>query len=194
MGGALKHGLANLFNGNGRDARQTFWYYVLGIFILRFVAGLAVSIPLMTHTIGSAVDSATSGATPEAMQAKMMASMADIMPTIAWFGVAVGVITVLLVAASLVRRLHDIGKSGWLVLIPGGLYLYALSQTPAQVDKVMEMMRNLNPETMRNPMAMMGQQGGFALLTWIPAIIVIVIGCIPSNSGPNQYGDAPVRF
>ena len=26
---AIKHNLANLFNFTGRDARQTFWYYVL---------------------------------------------------------------------------------------------------------------------------------------------------------------------
>ena len=34
MLGAIKYNLANLTNFSGRDARQTFWYYVLFLVII----------------------------------------------------------------------------------------------------------------------------------------------------------------
>ena len=42
---AIKHGLANLFNVSGRDARQAFWFYVLFIYIVIIALGVRKSTP-----------------------------------------------------------------------------------------------------------------------------------------------------
>ena len=57
MLGEIRHGLGNLANPNGRDSRQTFWYWALALFLLRFGAGLLVSIPMTAKIMVAAVSS-----------------------------------------------------------------------------------------------------------------------------------------
>jgi uncharacterized membrane protein YhaH (DUF805 family) len=65
---------------------------------------------------------------------------------------------------------------------------------PGQIDRAMEAMKSMTTSHAPDPGAMMRTQGGIALLAWVPVLIIIVIGCIRSNDGPNRYGDAPVSF
>ena len=44
---AIRHGLANLLNFSGRDARQTFWYYVLFVYVVTTVVTVLAMIPAM---------------------------------------------------------------------------------------------------------------------------------------------------
>lgn len=46
MLGAVKYNLANLANFKGRDARQTFWYYVLFLVIVQFAVSMVFTIPM----------------------------------------------------------------------------------------------------------------------------------------------------
>jgi uncharacterized membrane protein YhaH (DUF805 family) len=62
MLGAIKYNLANLFNVSGRDARQTFWYYVLAIVVLHIAASMAISIPMMATAMASAFEAANAAA------------------------------------------------------------------------------------------------------------------------------------
>jgi uncharacterized membrane protein YhaH (DUF805 family) len=194
MLGAIKYSLANLLNGNGRDARQTFWYYVLFIVILRFLASMLVSIPMMVGTMRSAVSAAQQGSDPVAAQAQMMASMVQYMPRMMWLGLIVGVVSALLLAASFIRRLHDSDLSGWWAALPLALYGYALSRVPAQMDRAMEIFSTASSGTAPDPFAMMKRQGATALLTYLPIIIMIILGVRKSTDGANRFGDTPVSF
>lgn len=194
MLGAIKHGLSNLANFTGRDARQTFWFYVLFVVILRFVAGMFVSIPMMVKIMSGAIEAGKSGAQPETTQAQMMQNMADSMQGMAWYVVAIGVITCLLLAASLARRVQDSDLPGWLVLIPGGLYAAAIWHIPGQMALAADIMRHINPANPTNPAAMMQGQMGYTLLTWIPLLLVVAAGVRPSSDGPNRFGEAPASF
>jgi uncharacterized membrane protein YhaH (DUF805 family) len=191
---AIKYGLTNVTNFNGRDARQTFWYFVLFIFVVRFVAGLFVSVPMTARMMGSAFDGARTGVDQAAMQAQMMRSMADMMPTMMWFSVAIGVVTGLLLVASLVRRLHDSDLSGWLVLIPIAIYALQLSMMPGQIQKVMAMMAAMDATKPPNPAAMMQGQGWMALLGWLPIVLILIVGLRRSTDGANRYGEEPATF
>lgn len=194
MFGAIKYGLANLANVKGRDARPTFWYYVLFLVVLRFMAGLAISLPTTAHTMSVAMQAAQNHADQAAMQAQMFAAMAESLPLAMWLGVVVGAVTAILLVASLVRRLHDSGMSGWWALLPAALQVFALAQAPTALHRAMDMLTHLDARTMPNPSAMIQAQGATALLGWLPAIAVIVIGLIRSSDGPNRFGEAPVRF
>jgi len=196
MFGAIKHGLVNLANFDGRDARQTFWYYVLFVVILRFCAGLAVSIPMMGQAMRVGFSAAQNHADPAAMQGQMFAAIASAMPTMMWLSIAVGVVTGLLLVASLVRRLHDSGHSGWWVLLPIAIHAYVLAQSPAALHRAMAVMQqfSLRDGIASNPAAMMQAQGTMALLGWVPAILIIIAGVLGSTDGPNRFGDEPVRF
>jgi len=100
----------------------------------------------------------------------------------------------LLLVASLARRLHDIGLSGWLVLVPLGLQALIFAQIPATLARVKDALAHFDGRTAPNPGAMMQGQGTAVLLGWLPALFLIVVGLINSNNGPNRFGDAPVRF
>ncbi|MBD3814359.1 MAG: DUF805 domain-containing protein, partial [Betaproteobacteria bacterium] len=61
MLGSIKYNLANLANFNGRDARQTFWYYVLFLVVIQFGAGIIAAIPMYSQIFSSAFNGAQSG-------------------------------------------------------------------------------------------------------------------------------------
>lgn len=194
MFGAIKYGLSNLVNFSGRDARSTFWYYVLCLVIVRFLAGIAISLPMTVRATAVAMEAAQSQADPATINARMIAALAETMPMVIWLGVGLALATALLLVASLVRRLHDIGLSGWLVLVPLGLQAIIFAQVPAAFERVKDVLSHFDGKTAPNPAYMMQGQGMTVLLGWLPVIFVIVIGLIKSNDGPNRFGEAPIRF
>ncbi len=196
MFGAIGHNLRNLTNFSGRDARQTFWFYVLAIAILRFVAGLAVSIPMMIGMFSGAFSAAQNGVSPDAMRQHMMGSVGAYLPMMLWTGLAIGVLSAVLLAASFVRRLHDSDLSGWWALLPLGLYAVVLARMPGQIARAMEVMNSMaaTPGFRPDPTAMMREQGGLAFLVYVPVLLIIFAGVRGSTSGPNRFGDEPGEF
>lgn len=194
MFGAIKYGLSNLINFSGRDARSTFWYYVLFVVILRFAGGIAISLPMAVRATATAMEAAQAHADIATINAKMTALVAETMPTVVWLGAALALVTALLLAASIVRRLHDVGLSGWLVLVPAGLQGIVLAQAPAAIERVKDALARYDGSTTPDPTTMMQGQGTMVLLGWLPALFIIAVGLIKSNDGPNRFGEAPVKF
>ena len=52
---AIKHGLGNLVNFHGRDARQAFWYYVLFVYVVIIVITMAWVVPMTIQAIAAGV-------------------------------------------------------------------------------------------------------------------------------------------
>lgn len=194
MFGAIKHGLSNLINFRGRDARSTFWYYVLCIVIVRFVAGIAISLPMTVRATAVAMEAVQNQADAATVNARMISTFSETMPTIIWLGVGLAVVTALLIVASVARRLHDIGLSGWLVLVPLGLQGIVFAQVPAALERVKDALSHFDGKTAPDPAYMTQGQGMTLLLGWLPAIFVIFVGVIKSTEGPNRFGEEPVKF
>ncbi len=194
MWSAMKYGMRNLFNFEGRDARQTFWYFVLFMYIVRMVSGIAIAVPMLIAIFGTIVDSAKANLDPQAMQANMMGAMAGAMEQVAWFGIAISAVTSLAILPSLVRRLHDSDLSGWWAALPGAIYALALYDAPAQMHKVAKMIATMNPENPPNSVQMMQEQGLMGLLGYAALGLVIYAGVRKSTPGPNRFGEAPVSF
>lgn len=89
FGDAVKRALTvNYCNFNGRSSRSEYWWYVLATFIFGMVLGVILNVIFGSEsTIGSIVNG--------------VVSLALFLPGL----------------GLCVRRLHDIGKSGWLVLL-----------------------------------------------------------------------------
>lgn len=194
MLGAIKHGLANLANPHGRDGRQTFLYWALFVFVLRFGAGMMVSAPLTLKIMGAAMHAARTGQDRAAAQALTMRIVAADLPMMIWTGVAIGVVTIALLGASLVRRLHDSGLSGWLVLLPGAIYGVVLARMPGQIDRIGELMARVDPANPPRAFGMMQADGMMALLGYVPLLLVAWFALRKSEDGPNRYGDDTTRF
>lgn len=189
---SIKHGLRNLANFNGRDARQTFWYYVLFVYILTTLFSMMAMIPALVAMFGNIVDTAKAGGSPDAAEQVVAASMSELFGSVGYISMAVGVAFILALAASLVRRLHDSDMSGWWAVLPGALQAYGIVQMPAQLAAMGAVMGD--PAALNDPTAMYRAQGSAGLLGWLAIGLVVWFGVRKSTPGPNVHGDAPVRF
>jgi uncharacterized membrane protein YhaH (DUF805 family) len=195
---AVKHGLGNLTHFGGRDARQVFWYYVLFLYLITIAIGMAISIPMSVEAMVSGVqqgianaENPDSAAGEAAVQAAIASSMRGYMPIVVWTGFATAAILLVGLAASLVRRLHDAGISGYWALLPLGLQAINLALIPAQLGKLDEMLAAQLTDPMASLKVYDGVVGLGALAGWSAIIVVIVLGTRKSTTGPNRYGEAP---
>ena len=195
---SMKYNLAHLTDFSGRDARQTFWFYVAFLFIVQYAIGLVVSIPMMGsmfQSAFSAVGSSEGGRIDQAeLTRTMMQQMSGYMETQMWVSVVLGALTIVLLAASFVRRLHDSGFPGWIVLVPIALHAFALVYGVMKFDALMAAMATqFDPATSASPYAIQAEIAPWSSLGWLAYVIVIGFGVLKSQSGPNRYGGEPVH-
>ena len=186
-----KHCLKNVTNLEGRDARQTFWFYVLFLVLLQFAISMLAAIPTMASAIGSSFEAAQAGMDPERMEARIMAEMAGSLGTMMWVGIASSVAITLLFVAAFVRRLHDAGYTGWLVLVPvviQALAMYAQVDQTAQLQEIFA--SGASPEQMQ-AMQLEATSNPLNYISWLGYLFVIVFGVFKSQPGPNRYGEEP---
>ncbi len=197
---AIKHGLTNLFNGQGRDARQAFWFYVLFIYIVTTAISMAVSLPLTLESVFTGIQQGIAqgqgqqdpAVAQAAVQAAMAGSMGRMIPAMMWVSLIVGVIMLVGLAASLVRRLHDSDLSGWWALLPGACQVVSMASVPTMMNSMQHQMETMD---YTNPMAgfsmVSGAFGVGPLLAWVAIGLVVILGVRKSTPGPNRFGDAP---
>jgi uncharacterized membrane protein YhaH (DUF805 family) len=191
---ALKYHVRHLADFTGRDSRQTFWYWFLFLFIINIAAGIAMSLPMMATGIAAAFEGARSG-DPQAVQAAVITQMAGYMRPLMMGAVVLGVVNLVLMAAPLVRRLHDSGKSGLWAAVAGVIYLVSLWMSWRNADAAIALMREMAAagsaaERMEAQAHIVWQN----LLGYVPLVMVIVIGVLKSDPGANRFGQEPVRF
>jgi uncharacterized membrane protein YhaH (DUF805 family) len=191
---AIKYNFAHLFDFGRRDARSTFWYWVLFVVVLNIVVSLAVSIPMTAAAMSTAAEVAQSG-DATAAQAAAIERMADMAKPLIWVSIVVGLANIVLLAASFVRRLHDSGKPAVWALIAGAAQVVTVFLALAQIGDAEAMIRGA--AAARSAGEAFAAQPGMAwqsLLGWMPLIILIVFGVMKSDEGANRYGEGPVRF
>ncbi|WP_395333255.1 DUF805 domain-containing protein [Novosphingobium sp. BL-8H] len=194
MLGSIKYNLSNLLNFKGRDARQTFWFYVLFLFIIQYAAGMLISMPMMGGMMRGAFSAAQQGASETELQARMMAQMAGYMRTSMTLSAVVSVIAGLLLLAAFMRRLHDSNRPGWIALIALALSFASKALIWSKMDEIIGAMSRMSEA---DPAGILGFQSKFvgaSLMGWAALLIVIVFGVWPSTPSANRYGAAPVRF
>jgi len=189
---AIKHNLANLFNFTGRDARQTFWYYVLFVYIVTTVVSMLAMIPAMVEMFTNIIDVAKAGGSPELAQQTMANSMSGLFSSVGWVSIVVGGLFIILLAASLVRRLHDSDMPGLWALAPGALQVMGMAMMPAQLAAITAAMAD--PAAMSDPTALYRAQGVAGLIGWVAIGLVIWFGVRKSSAGANRFGDSPASF
>jgi uncharacterized membrane protein YhaH (DUF805 family) len=191
---AIKYNLAHLTDFHGRDARSTFWYYVLFIVLVQIALSLLISVPLTGAMVGDAVVGAQQGVPEAEMQARIMGRMAGMIRASMWLSVALTLLTTLLLVASFTRRLHDSGKPGWIAGLTALLQLAALGLTIASLDDMIAMTAAAQSGDLGALQGMQGKLMLQSLLGWAATIVLIVFGVWPSTPGENRYGAQPVSY
>lgn len=196
-----RYNLTHLLDFTGRDARPTFWYYVLFLFLVNIAIGMVLGFVLIGGLVSAAIDAAQAGVSEQEMQARMTAWMGGMMAGVVWYSLAANIIMSLLLAASFVRRLHDSNSSGWwgLLVLAAQVagFVVSLRMMDGMQEMMAEMMTRTEPMTQAEMQILMQQQsevGSHGLVGWIAPLIAIVFGVMDSTVGPNRFGEAPVRF
>jgi len=195
MFGSIGYNLRHLLDFNGRDARQTFWYYVLFLVVIYFVASMLAVIPMIGGAMGEAMQAAQSGASEQEVQQRVIRGMGPGLAQTIWISIGTNLVVTLLMVAAFVRRLHDSGNSGWWALLALAIKLASLAFAASQigvVNEALEAAATADPAQLQQ--AGMRGQGAMGLVGWIAPIIVIVFGVMKSTDGPNKYGEGPVVF
>ncbi|CDO34839.1 MULTISPECIES: DUF805 domain-containing protein [Novosphingobium] len=194
MFAAIKYNLANLTNFSGRDARPTFWLYVLFLVIAQYVVGLVISLPLMGGMMQGVMDGVKNGMSEAELQAQMLARMTGPMRSAMIFSMGLYLVSSALLVASFVRRLHDSNRPGWIAAIAFLFVLGAQAASMANMDRLIDAM-SISATASGSPEAILAAQGPLiyaSMLSWLGMLIVIVFGVWPSTDGPNRYGEEPV--
>lgn len=114
--------LRKYVDGNGRARRREYWWFVL----FRVLTVAAFAIPAAVFS-GLSMDATGDGVS-------LLASFFLVLAGIAWVG------TMLPNLCVLIRRLHDVGLTGWLVLINaipyvGPLFIFVICLIPGQAHQ-----------------------------------------------------------
>lgn len=189
---AIKYNLAHLTDFSGRDARQTFWFYVLFLVIAQIAVSMAISIPLTGSMMGDAFVAAKQGATPADIQARMFDRIGGMMRASMWLSAVLSLLTSLLLAAAFTRRLHDLGKTGWIALATFAIQVIALVLVITTIDDAVRLVTLTQSGDMMAVQALQKKFAVQSLLGWVPTAIVVVFGVWPSTTGENRYGPQPL--
>lgn len=128
-----------LFDFTGQEDRASFWPYAAVAFIVIMVAGMAVMVPMMSHSMDAMQqyaaqhpDQATVMSGPGQYSISIQGNQPEFMPSgqIALYLVLTFGLALLLYAAAVVRRLRDRGKSGYWGLMPLPFIIYSSIQMP----------------------------------------------------------------
>lgn len=191
---AIKYNLAHLTDFHGRDARPTFWYYVLFLVLVQIALSFVVSVPLTGAMVGDAVTAARDGVAEAEVQARMMERVSGMMRASMWLSAVLTVLTTALLIASFTRRLHDSGKPGWIAGATALLQLGSLALTIASLDEMIAVTASAQSGDLS---ALQGLQGKLmlqSLLGWAATLALVVFGVWPSTPGENRYGSQPVSY
>ena len=134
---SIRHNLANLLRFSGRDRPRLFWPWVIALLGIAIVAMMAVMLPEMfgmfikiRRFAAEHPDQATVIRTATSESISIKGFHPELMPDFRGMIIGIGAVSlgyVILVAASVTRRLHDRNWRGWWALVPLVLLINGLA-------------------------------------------------------------------
>ncbi|PKP65364.1 MAG: DUF805 domain-containing protein [Alphaproteobacteria bacterium HGW-Alphaproteobacteria-7] len=173
---SIRYCLANLANFDGRDTRPTFWYYVLLLVVINVVISVIISGIIAANSIGTMFESTSDGIN----EAAMMQQMAESLPTQAWIGAAISLVTLGLYIATFVRRLRDAALPIAIAAIPVATTLFTVYNSISSASTMQAIMATGNLEAF-NEAAL--SSAALGMISWLGYLVVIICGALPSKAG-----------
>lgn len=185
---SIRRGFASIFRFSGRDTRAEFWPYAIFLYFAATVVTWLIMMPemiRMTQTIFQrAAERAAmeSEPTPEEIDTLVR----EMMPNFEFLvigSIVVQGVAILLLAAAVVRRLHDRDRAGYWGLLPLPCTLAALLLAPASMESFRA------PPVAPPPILLASFLNGMAY--WVLFIVLIVMLAREGTTGPNRFGPEP---
>jgi len=195
MLGAIRYNLANLTRLEGRDARSTFWFYVLFLAIVDVLVSIAAALPMIVAMASSMFEAIDTGASEQQAKASMMSSISSWYAFAGWMSVILSLTLTLLLVASLTRRAHDSDKSGYWVGVLFAIKLVSIVFAITMIGQMREIVgTGIDAGSIAEMQAQQAHYAAMGLLGWVPLIGLVVIGLFPSSDGTNRFGEEPEGF
>jgi uncharacterized membrane protein YhaH (DUF805 family) len=182
--------LARYADFNGRSRRSEYWLWALFLFLLN--VGLSiVQYALMFSTMGVTHDGHMSPATGTGFGLAMMINLLKFVIFLALIVPSVAVA---------VRRMHDINRTGWWILLPSGVGLVALiivfSTTGAdffrQISELSKAGNSGDPAASLNMVfSIMRMLLWVVIPTLAAKVVTFVFRVTEGTKGTNRYGPDP---
>lgn len=151
---------------SGRSRRKEYWMFVLGMVLFYLALVLLMTLLMGGAMLGALQGSADSGAEAGAgvMGAMLGGGIIGIVILLTWLfllipSIAVGV-----------RRLHDIDRTGWWLMLGYGPYILGI---------VFAMVQSVELAAILNIVSLIG------------FLVLLVFAFMPGTRGPNRYGPDP---
>jgi uncharacterized membrane protein YhaH (DUF805 family) len=153
---------------SGRSRRKEYWLFFLAVLLFYLALFL-----LMMVMMGGAILSAAAGADGSGGEAAVGAGMMGAMLGGGIIGIVILLTWLLLLIPSLavgVRRLHDIDRTGWWLMLGYGPYILSV---------ILAMAQSVELAAILNIVSMIG------------FLVLLVFAVMPGTRGPNRFGPDP---
>jgi len=187
---SIRHNLANLFRFSGRQSRALFWPYAIVIVVLDVLAMFALMVPAMAESFARVQsfaaahpDQATVESGPGHYSVTVQGFHPELMPEMSLLSSGIAVIaaaSVILLAASVSRRLHDRNRRGWWGLLPLPFLAFSLIMMPRFSASV--------PAGGLPDMQLFMAIFLSNALYLLSLVILVVLLSGDGTSGPNRFG------
>lgn len=193
--------LTRLTDFAGRENRQPFWLWILTIYIVQMILSFIITIPLTMQMMRAMEPMMEEDQTylnqhPEIATRVMMQAMVPFMRNIMIFSAVAGVLFLALIAAAVVRRLHDGNRSGWwaapMLVLQIATPIAYLAVIPRFFEAVSTMGPQTSPEQANAAMAAVMPSfalvGLLGMIGFVMMVVLIVLLALRGTVGPNRYG------
>lgn len=194
---SVRYSLGHLFDPKGRNGRRVYWHYFVFVVLLNVLVMAITAVPTLLAIVGEVSQQSTAH-NSAALEAALLDRMIDVgLPSkLVVTSIWLGAFNIVLMAASFVRRAHDAGLPGMVVLIPIGIQLTWMGFAYRQLGAVPEQLRTAAEVSREAGQAVAMQPGMIAqdLLGWMVVLILVLVGMAKSQRVPNQYGEGPIKL
>ena len=186
---AIGRGFAGLLRFDGRDGRASFWPYAVFVVFLDQIGVMAAMLPaidrIYRYILAQLEQTQTGGPGDHSVEITSNApDLGPIMPGMVGVATLVTAITVALLAAAVVRRLHDRDRRGYWGLLPIPFIAAGLALMPRIFTGFLA-----EPEAPDMPAFLALVLNNLAYLGTLGLLIVLLAG--PGTPGPNRFGPPP---
>ena len=184
---SIRHNLAGLVRFSGRETRAEFWPYAIFLFLLSMAVGTVVAVFVVADMfvrLQRYLIAHPEGLPPPA-RGQPATLPPELMPDLAAMMVPSTVANVLfglLLAAAVVRRLHDRDRTGLWGLLPLPFMIVGMANQDAAVA-----FATAHRALSRMEMLMFMTTP----LLWLSVIVLIVLLAGEGTNGPNRFGPEP---
>ena len=187
---SIRHNLQNLLTFRGRQSPGQFWPFAIAVFMLTTAVGMLALIPEFLTTFARmqqfAADhpeQARVESGPGYYSIQIEGHHPELMPDFDRFigiVVTVAIVTILMLAAAVARRLHDSGKSALWGLMPIPFLAIGLSLFPSLFGEAQPDLRWCGLLFLNN----------VVYLITLAALIVLLVA--QSSPAENRFGPSPI--